>query len=210
MHLRSGGGRHISLLCALKAEAVERWASPDFAWTDRRLEACLDISSASIRGLLLRLYHELRQPGLATRELSEALVYQLSIELARYLGAVDDPVEKGGLAVWRLRAIDRRTAEPGPPPSLEELAGICNLSVRQLTRGFRTSRGCSIGDYLSQARMDMAKRRLADDESIKAIATGMGFGSQSNFTSAFRRMTGLTPGQFRQRAAQVHEVGPRA
>jgi AraC family transcriptional regulator len=80
--------------------------------------------------------------------------------------------------------------------------------VRQLTRGFRVSRGCSIGDYLAQARIDMAKRRLASEESIKAVAIAMGFGSPSNFTSAFRRSTGMTPGQFRQRAAQVHDAHP--
>jgi AraC family transcriptional regulator len=204
LHLQNRGGRHESLICALNAEAVDRWAAPDFVWTDRRLEACLDIASGSIRGLLLRLAHELRNPGLASRQMCEALVYQLSIELARYLGGVGEPVEKGGLADWRLRAIDRRISEPGPPPSLEELAGLCHVSVRQLTRGFRASRGCSVGDYLAQTRMDMAKRRLASEASIKTVAMEMGFGSPSSFTSVFRRSTGMTPGEFRQRAAQVH------
>ena len=38
----------------------------------------------------------------------------------------------------------------GPLPSLAELAELCALSVRQLTRGFRASRGCSLGEHIAQ------------------------------------------------------------
>lgn len=199
LHLKSEGGRHISLICALKAEAVDRWLPEDFEWTDRRLEACLDISSAAVRNVMLRLALEMRHPDRASPVVSEALVTQLAVDVARYLAAIGEPTERGGLAAWRLRAIDRRLAEPGAAPSLADLAGLCNISVRQLTRGFRTSRGCSIGDYMAQSRIETAKRRLATDDSIKVIATAMGFASQSTFTFAFRRATGVTPNEFRQR-----------
>ena len=207
MHLKHEGGRHVSLICGLRADAVHRWLPGDFHWTDRRLEACLDISSSIIRALMVRLAKELRQPGIAGRQLSEALVLQLSIEIARYLIAVGAPAERGGLAAWRLREIDRRLAEPGELPTLAEIASLCDISVRQLTRGFRASRGCSIGDYLAQSRIEMAKRRLATDESIKVIAVSVGFSSQSTFTYAFRRATGLTPRDFRQRLLHRMERG---
>jgi AraC family transcriptional regulator len=208
LQLQSAGGRHASLICALKAEAVDRWLPADFEWNDRRVEACLDISSAQIRGLLLRLALELRRPGVASEALMDSIVFQLSIEIARYLVAISEPTETGGLAAWRLRTIDKRLAEPGEAPSLGELASLCNMSVRQLTRGFRTSRGCSIGDYMAQSRMEAAKRRLSSGESIKAIATSMGYASQSNFAFAFRRATGVTPSQFRTRVLRGGERQP--
>jgi AraC family transcriptional regulator len=208
LQLQTAGGRHASLICALKAEAVDRWFPPDYEWNDRRLEACLDLSSANIRGLLLRLALELRRPGVASEALTESIVFQLSIEIARYLVAISEPTEMGGLATWRLRTIDRRLGEPGEPPSLAELAELCNMSVRQLTRGFRTSRGCSIGDYMAQSRMEAAKRRLSSGESIKTIAISMGYASQSNFAFAFRRATGVTPSEFRTRLLRGGERRP--
>jgi len=77
------------------------------------------------------------------------------------------------------------------------------LSVRQLTRGFRTSRGCSIGDYVVHSRIDTAKRLLGTSESVKSIAYSIGFSSTSSFSYAFRRATGTTPRQFRQRVLRM-------
>ena len=202
VHLKNEGGRHISLICALQADAVDRWFPVDFEWTDRRLEACLDISNPTIREILQRLTREVRRPQIASTQLFEALVTELSIELARYLVAIAEPTEQGGLATWRLRVIERRLAQAGELPTLAELAGLCSISVRQLTRGFRTSRGCSIRDYMAQGRIDAAKRRLGSEESIKSIAAAIGFANQSTFTYTFRRATGFTPLQYRQRIMQ--------
>src|SRR3546814_18606710 len=69
----------------------------------------------------------------------------LGIELARYCERINDVQSGGGLSSWRLRLIDERLHEGRDAPTLTELAELCKLSVRQLTRGFRASRGCSIG-----------------------------------------------------------------
>jgi AraC family transcriptional regulator len=205
LRLKSAGGRRSSLICQLQAAAVHRWLADDFELNDHALEVCLDIANASIRSLLLRLARELHTPGAASAELLGSITVQLSIELARHLTAVSGVVHAGGLAPWRLKIIDKRLAKPGPPPSLRELAELCKLSARQLTRAFRTSRGCSIADYMTQMRIESAKRRLATAESIKEIATSMGFSSQSTFTFAFRRTTGVTPNEFRKRVLRGGE-----
>jgi AraC family transcriptional regulator len=75
--------------------------------------------------------------------------------------------------------------------------------VRQLTRGFRMSRNRSIGDHVAQCRIDNAKQMLATEQSIKAIAYTLGFASPSSFSVAFRRATGETPSQFRQRLQRI-------
>ena len=210
LHLKTAGGRHASILCQLRAEAVDKWLPGDFEWTDRRLEACLHIASERIRWLLVHLNQELRSPGVGTREICTAITSQLSIELARYIVSVNEPTERGGLASWRLRVIDERLAEPREPPTLVELAELCRMSVRQLTRGFRTSRGCSIGEHLAQVRIDAAKRRLSSSQdSIQAIAASMGFASQSSFTFAFRRATGSTPDEYRKRVGSARALAER-
>lgn len=197
LHLRTAGGGHSSLVCQITDRAVEQWLLADFIWTDRRREACLDLASATLRDLLMRLSIEASRPRPDSIALAESIVAQLAIEIARYLSAVTEPAEKGGLAAWRLRAIDTRLSQIAPPPTLADLARQCDISVRQLTRGFRVSRGCSIGAFIANGRIELAKRLLAGDLSIKAIGSAMGFASQSNFTSTFRRATGTTPAQYR-------------
>lgn len=200
LQFRSDGGAQSSIVCQLKPEPIREWLEHDLEWTSRRLQASLDIANTNIRELMRRLGHELRYPGLASELLAELIAGQIAIELARYCAAIDEAPASGGLAAWRLRLIDERLAETGAPPTLSELASLCNISARQLTRGFRASRGCSIGDYVGQSRIEAAKRLLAGDISIKSIASSMGFSSASSFSYAFRRDTGISPRQFRTRA----------
>jgi AraC family transcriptional regulator len=199
LQFRSEGGRQTSIVCQLRPEPIREWFEQELAWTDRRLQASLDISNPNVRGLLRRLAQEMRYPGLASEMMAELITGQIALELGRFCAAIDETPGTGGLASWRLRTIDERLAEVREAPTLSELASLCNISVRQLTRGFRASRGCSIGDYIGQSRIDTAKRLLARDESIKAIARSMGFASASSFSYAFRRGAGVTPRQFRTR-----------
>jgi AraC family transcriptional regulator len=192
-----------SLVCHVRAEQLRAWFQRDLEWTDRRLTAILDIPDANIRGLLLRLAQEVRHPGFASEVLVELICAQIAIELGRYCAAVIEGPMTGGLAPWRLRVIDERLREVRAAPTLAELAELCRLSVRQLTRGFRASRGCSIGDHVAHCRLEQAKRLLAGDQSVKAIAYSLGFSSPSSFSYAFRRLLGDTPGQFRQRVLRA-------
>lgn len=199
LELRSAGGRHASIICEIQASAVECWFPEDFSWTERRLEAALNISSEPIRQLMLRLNHELRRPQEGSSRLCEAIVQQLAIELARYLIAARTPDAKGGLASWRLKLVDDRITDPARPyPEAHELAKLCRLSDRQFSRAFRASRGCSVSTFLAQTRIEMAKRRLCTAQPISEIAASLGFATQSSFTTAFRRSIGVTPAHFRK------------
>lgn len=200
LELRSAGGRHVSLICEIQADAVEQWLPADFTWTDRRLEAALNIGNETIQQLMTQLNHELRNPQLGSAELCEAIIQHIAIALARYLLATNEPDAKGGLASWRLRAISERISEPAQSfPSAAELAALCRLSTRQFSRAFRASRGCSVSDYLAQTRIEAAKRRLYTRQPLAEIASALGFATQSSFTATFRRATGTTPAQFRKR-----------
>jgi AraC family transcriptional regulator len=209
MQARSDGGRpQVSIICHLRPEPIRTWFGSDLLWTDRRLKASLDIEDATIRSLLLRLAEEVRHPGFASEALVELIAAQLAIELGRYCGAITENSAMGALPAWRLRLIDERLREVREVPSLTELASICQLSVRQLTRGYRASRGRSIGDHVAHCRVENAKRLLATDESIKSIAYSLGFASPSSFSFAFRRATAETPRQFRQRMLRVQHQLP--
>jgi len=193
-------GQQSSIICQLHPDSMRAWLGRDLEWDARRLMAGLDIREANIRSLLLRLAEEARAPGFASDVLVELIAKQLGIELTRYWSAAHDDSPLRGLAPWRLRLIDERLREESKAPTLAELAALCGLSVRQLTRGFRASRGCSIGEHVENCRVEHARRLLAADQSVKAIAYSLGFASPSGFCFAFRRVTGETPREYRERA----------
>jgi AraC family transcriptional regulator len=199
LHIKGDSGRQASLLCFLDRAAVNGIIGDELAWTDQRLARTIDLTSARIRALLFRLTEEVRHPGYAATPMLDLLTGELAIEIARFCIEVNERPIAGGLAGWRLRLIDERLSDAPTAPSLGELAHLCNLSVRQLTRGFRISRGCSLGDYIEHRRMESAKRLLVAGDNVKTIAFTMGFSSASSFTFAFRRAVGISPSQFRQR-----------
>lgn len=189
-----------SVVCYIDPEPMREWFDGDIVWHERRLEASLDIQNVNIRRLLVRLADEMRHPGLASDVLMGLIAAELTIELGRYCATIGHDSSRGGLAAWRLRRIDERLKEVRESPSLPELAQLCDLSVRALTRGFRASRGISIGEHAINCRTDHAKQLLASGHSVKGASYALGFASPASFSSAFRRATGETPGEFRRRA----------
>lgn len=199
LRIKGAAGRQASILCYLRAENVDFLLGQRLQWTDAQLATTLDITSSRIRNLLFRLAEEVRHPGFASEALLDCLGGELAVELGRFCLEVEDAPISGGLATWRLRLIDERLAADPAAPTLAELATLCNLSVRQLTRGFRTSRGCTLGEYVERRQMEAAKRLLMAGQSVKEIAFALGFASPSSFTFAFRRAVGTSPSSFRQR-----------
>lgn len=203
--LSDGAPSQTSVLCHLLPEPCAQWFDGELTWTESKLEAGLDLQAGHVRGLLSRLAAELREPGFASEMLVELFIAQLAIELTRFCTALRPRVSGGGgLSPWRLRLIDERLREVREAPTLAELGRLCNISIRQLARGYRASRGCSIGDHVAQCRIDNAKRLLATGETIKATAFALGFASPSSFSFAFRSATGQTPREYRARSSNLY------
>jgi AraC family transcriptional regulator len=197
-HARGDSGSHTGILCLLHSDPIRCWIQDNADWTDSCLSAALNIRCVNIRNLLLRLGEEAQHPGFASEAMTTLITEQLLIELARYYSSRKDEPAIGALEQWCLHLIDERLMDLSQTPTLAELAALCNLSTRQLTRAFRVSRGCSIGNYIAQNRIDRAKRSLERGESIKVISYSLGFSSPAAFTYAFHRATGNTPGAYRR------------
>jgi AraC family transcriptional regulator len=84
--------------------------------------------------------------------------------------------------------------------SLEDLAGIAGYSLFHFARTFTDAMRVAPHRYISRARMKVAMEELAADKlSLAEIAFNAHFSSQASFTRAFRRMTGMTPLEYRRR-----------
>lgn len=93
------------------------------------------------------------------------------------------------------------------PVGNAELARAAGLSVRAFERAFAAEYGLPPQQYQKRLRLQMASRRLvATRESLSGIAATCGFADQSHFTREFRRLTGMTPGRYRE----VHGPGQPA
>jgi AraC family transcriptional regulator len=201
VHARSQCRHQYSVVCIFQPKSGELRFHDGLQWTDARLQASLNITNPSIRGLLCRLGDELRNPGFAGVALIEMMAGQIGIELARYLMGVQEPSYTGGLSPRNLRLIDERLAQDGAPPTLSELAASCGFSVRHLTRAFRITRRCSLGEYIAEARIQRVKHLLASGVSVKWIAYTLGFSSPAALSTAFRRATGERPRDYLQRVS---------
>ena len=79
-----------------------------------------------------------------------------------------------------------------------ELAGLLNLSIRQLNRVLLKLYGVTFKDKLAQIRVNAARDLLENSSlTIARIAESTGYGQTSSFLAAFRKLTGQTPEQYR-------------
>lgn len=197
VHAISEAGEGHAVVCDLEPISLHRWFGGEMEWTDHHLSGSLDIASPAIKGLLYRMGTEVRRPGFASDVMIELLAGEVAIELRRWCSTFDKVAMAGGLAPWRLRLIEERLHDGDAAVTLAELAELCRLSARQLTRGFKSSRGCSLGKYIADSRIARARTRLASGACASVVARELGFGTQSSFAYAFRRATGQSPSAFR-------------
>jgi AraC-like DNA-binding protein len=83
-------------------------------------------------------------------------------------------------------------------PTLRQIAAIVGLSERTIKRRL-SSQGLSYRHLIDRVCHDAACEMLLDENmSVREIAVFLGYPDTSKFARSFRRMTGVTPGQFRR------------
>ncbi len=85
------------------------------------------------------------------------------------------------------------------PLRLREVARHVFMNPCYLSRKFKQSLGISFSQYLHLVRIEraIAPLQAKPGVSLKDLAFSLGFSSPSHFTRVFKRITGLTPTQYR-------------
>ncbi|MAR92963.1 MAG: hypothetical protein CML06_19110 [Pseudomonadales bacterium] len=173
----------------------------------------LNIRNEPVERLMNHLHVELRQPGLGHEMKLETIGKMMLIELGRYGQQLKIASEKNpsslALAPWQLGRIYQRIAE-GPQlgyPKLAELAALCGVSEAHLSRSFKQATGRHVHKFITEHRTRAAMHLLSgpDKMTCEAVASALGYKSAAYFSTAFRRMTGKTPSEFRQQRLQQAE-----
>jgi AraC-like DNA-binding protein/mannose-6-phosphate isomerase-like protein (cupin superfamily) len=83
--------------------------------------------------------------------------------------------------------------------TLEELAAMEFLGVSRYRELFKETTGMSPGVYITEQRMNKARRFLSQsDLSIAEVSARVGYSDRLYFQRVFRKYVGVTPGEYRK------------
>lgn len=118
---------------------------------------------------------------------------ELFARLARYF-VPSEPVAVVSERLHTARAI--LAARLAERVTLEEVSRLVHVSPFHLCREFRKTFGLPPHQFRLNARVEASRQLLKAGTSVSAAALATGFADQSHFTRHFKRIVGLTPGQF--------------
>jgi AraC-like DNA-binding protein/mannose-6-phosphate isomerase-like protein (cupin superfamily) len=94
--------------------------------------------------------------------------------------------------------------------SMQNVAQRLGVSRSRMHAVFKAQSGLTPNDYLQRLRIETAQNLfLSTDRNVTHIAFEVGFSSSQYFATCFRKYTGMTPSQFRQRNRQNESEHPR-
>lgn len=86
------------------------------------------------------------------------------------------------------------------PVKVNEIADFLGNNSSYLCRSFKKDTGKTLSDYINEVKLEEAKRLLSSTKkSIVEISAMLGYSSQAYFTTLFKKRTGMTPAEFREK-----------
>lgn len=99
----------------------------------------------------------------------------------------------------KTRVFDYVESNVSQPIGIGDLASHAALSRHHFCRAFHAAVGMPPMRYVLVRRVEASKVMLRDDGvSIAEVAYAHGFSSQSHYTTAFKKITGMTPCEYRR------------
>jgi AraC family transcriptional regulator len=205
VHYRPAGVPHQDEVGPQGVRFFEIEIRPEWHRKMAECSAALDTARDDCHGgellwLAMKLFRELR--GASDPLSIESLLTELIAVAARM------PREKmKERPAWLDRVVAKISAEYCARLSLDDLGSEAGVHPVYLSRAFRKHLGQGIGEYVHRLRVRAACEQMLEPEiSLAEIGFATGFADQSHFTRAFRRVTGMSPGRFRQALGLPHAV----
>jgi AraC family transcriptional regulator len=198
------GGHKDELHIFLEPGQVGRVAAEAFGLDPARLTLPpidgLDLPP--LRATMWAVDAELTAGGAGGTLAAESLANVLAVHLLRHVLAPRRPERGRGstLPRGRLRAVVEYIEEHlDARPTLEQMAAAARLSPYHFARQFKKATGLPPYQYVIARRVERAQHLLQAGTglSLAEVAARAGFSDQSQFSRHFKRLVGVTPGQFR-------------
>ena len=148
----------------------------------------------NLRWLATRLHRESKQRD----DFAALTVEGLMLEIIGEIGRRSARSSENHQPMWLRQAREILNENFSERTSLSELARLVGVHPVYLSGTFRKHFKYTIGEYVRRLRIEFASREISETNAPLAdIALASGFSHQGHFTRSFKRLTGLTPGQFR-------------
>ncbi|GHU39823.1 hypothetical protein FACS1894193_00950 [Bacilli bacterium] len=148
------------------------------------------------------IFHQLDQPLLTSHlyETLSTLSYEIATNIAN-LKHSKSSMQKQAIITY-LHDNFRN-----PDFSLENFAATFNVSTTFLTKFIKQETGQSFAKMVAELKLDYIKLELIEtDRPIKQIIYDAGYYDVSNFTRKFRKLIGLTPGDYRKHHKELNHA----
>jgi len=166
--------------------------------------------ASTIRWLLDQLVKEVtvNRPGavLASKQLAQLLF----VQIIRFYLASSNTVTAGWLRAFNderiAPALRLMHGEPGRAWRVGELAKQVGMSRTSFALRFKANAGVAPLTYLQNLRMRLAEQLLREGAmSVSELAESLGYESDSAFSNAFKRRTGMAPKHYRSVLARMDQ-----
>jgi AraC-like DNA-binding protein len=209
-----GGGSETRMVCGF-LESAELMSSPVFRtlpeiFVERVADQSLSASlSATVGDLLART--DATTPG--TEAILSRMMELLFVEMLRRHASRLPDGSKGLLAALHDPVVGRALglihADPARRWTTDSLAREAGSSRTVLGERFKALLGKPPIEYLTGWRIQIAADRLRNGrDGIARIAADIGYESEATFSRAFKRVTGMTPGHWRDGGGDSPELMP--
>ncbi|MGJ3259206.1 MAG: helix-turn-helix transcriptional regulator [Rhodospirillales bacterium] len=153
---------------------------------------------------VLALCEQILNPSAAPQVIQRMNIESKAIEifsegLSALAGLADDDAHDGASvrAINRAQTIRNYVLEHIEDElSLRQIARELGLSVESMQRAFKTAYGGTIVDFIREYRLHQARQALISEGiSISEAAYRAGYSNPANFSTAFKKLFGLTPSE---------------
>lgn len=91
--------------------------------------------------------------------------------------------------------------------SIEQIAEITNMSKRNFIRRFKSATQNTPLEYLQRVKIESAKKALErNTQNIGTLMYDVGYNDLKTFRSVFKRVTGLTPQEYRRKYSRSAQI----
>jgi AraC family transcriptional regulator len=176
----------------------------DPGWIGNRLEIhnadadCPRIAPPGyLRGLALKMYEEFKSPD----ALSDLIVEGAFLELLSrwFRGGLDQPIDA---PAWMRRVKALLQDSFRDAVSLNDVAQVAGVHPSHVAREFHRLYGMTVGEYIRKLRVEFVAERLIrplkEALSLTDLALCAGFSSHAHMAAMFKRVTGMTPTEYRK------------
>jgi AraC family transcriptional regulator len=160
----------------------------------KALESPADFRGGCPAWLAVRLYHEFREMD----QVSPLMIESLALEIIATISRRARPAEHKA-PPWLAEVREMLHAWRSEDVTFSSIADRVGAHPVYLARLFRKHYHCTIGEYVRRLRVEAACHEISEsDTPLSEIASLVGFYDQSHLTNTFKRLTGMTPAEYRR------------